>query len=93
MLPKIRELKSVHPDNFITSDRLTEYEYTQILAIRCDEIQTTGVSFAPPGMFSTPKEMAEWEILNHQCPLRVRRLISPNCIEIREVRYMQLPHN
>jgi hypothetical protein len=44
-------------------------------------------------MFSTPKEMAEWEILNHQCPLRIRRLISPNCIEIREVRYMQLPHN
>lgn len=91
MLPKIRELKSVHPDNFITSDRLTEYEYTQILALRADEIQTSGTSYAPPGMFSTPTEMAEWEILNHKCPLRVRRLIAPNLIEIRPVCDMQLP--
>ncbi len=81
----------VPPEHRKTSQRLTEYEYTEVVSHRAQQIENGGVCFANVGDETNPIVMAEMEITQRMCPLSVRRLHNHLIGEEWEVNEMLVP--
>jgi DNA-directed RNA polymerase subunit K/omega len=75
----------VRPENRITSDVMTLYEYTEIISIRSAQIQNGARVYTDVTGISDYIKMAEKEIKNRACPLSIRRFINANEAEDWEV--------
>jgi DNA-directed RNA polymerase I, II, and III subunit RPABC2 len=64
----------VHPDDRITSEVMTDFEYNHIVGIRAQQLANELKSFTEIGDLSDPIEIAKLEIANKRCPLSIRRV-------------------
>lgn len=68
-----KNIKIVNPDDRITSDIMTEYEYTEIVSIRAKQIEDGATCHADVDYYE-PIHMAELEIKQRKCPLAIVRM-------------------
>ena len=64
----------VHPDERITSEVMTEFEYNHIVGLRAQQLVNELKSFTEINDLSDPIEIAKLEIANKRCPLSIRRI-------------------
>ena len=64
----------VHPDERITSEVMTEFEYNHIVGLRAQQLVNELKSFTEINDLSDPIEIAKLEIANKRCPLSIRRV-------------------
>jgi DNA-directed RNA polymerase I, II, and III subunit RPABC2 len=86
-----RHIIIVPPEHRKTSERLTEYEYTEVISHRAKQIENGGTCFANVGDETNPIVMAEMEIAQKLCPLSIRRLHNHLVGEMWEVNEMIPP--
>ena len=79
-------------DDRKTSEKLTEYEYTEVVSHRAKQIENGGPIYVDIGDETDPIKMAELEINLKKCPLSIRRLHNNSIAEIWEVNEMTLPY-
>ncbi|NBQ43788.1 MAG: hypothetical protein EBU23_15315 [Mycobacteriaceae bacterium] len=63
----------------ITDNRLQKFEAAHVLAVRAQQIASTGLSFAkarPEGPLLDPYHIAFYELNSRQCPLILRRQVG-----------------
>lgn len=75
------ELFFVRPDDRITSDIMSHYEYCRILQIRAKQIEKDNVVFTNVSGLTDPIKMAEKEIKDRKCPLSVVRKLNDKLAE------------
>lgn len=85
------EIKIVAPENRITSEYMTIFEYSMIVGTRATHIAEGSVLYTEPQGLSDPREIAKKEIAENRCPLSVTRYVSPTMIEVWEVNEMIKP--
>ena len=78
-------------DRRITSEIMTKFEYTRIVAERAKQIENGSMPFINIGTESDPIKIAEQEIRKKQCPMQIKRKITKNIIEIWRVNEMIPP--
>lgn len=76
----IRNIVRVRDEDRKTSDLLSVYEYTKIVAVRAQQIAETGEYFAKIDS-SDPKEIAIAELKQRVCPMLIRREIGNHYYE------------
>ena len=81
----------VKPEDRITSDVMTLYEYTEVISIRAAQIQANAKTFTNVDLLDDPIKMAEKEIYDRKCPLSIKRNINENEVEIWEVNELAIP--
>lgn len=87
----------VPPEEHLTSDYLTVYEISNVLAVRATQIAQHGTVFLPPGesrRSNDPVELAVQELKAGMNPLEVRRVRShgpEEYVEVRKVRDLLVP--
>ena len=86
-----RHIIIVPPEHRKTSERLTEYEYTEVISHRSKQIENGGTCYANVGDEANPIVMAEMEIAQKLCPLSIRRLHNHLVGEMWEVNEMIPP--
>lgn len=89
-----KEIVIVDPDQRITSEIMTAYEYTEIVSNRAKQIENGGPMFCddPDGKCDgDPIKFAELEIDQKKCPLNILRMYNLNYGEIWQVNHMSLP--
>jgi DNA-directed RNA polymerase I, II, and III subunit RPABC2 len=75
--PEVRkEIIYVTPENSITSEIMTRYEYTEIISIRAKQIEDGGPCFTSIENLTDPIDMAEKEMRDRMCPLDITRMLS-----------------
>lgn len=80
--PGIHEIKYVVPDDQrITSDKLSKFEYTEILCIRTNHISARPIAFCDMTGVTSAKEAAIRELNEGNCPLVVERYRGEREIE------------
>lgn len=72
----------VHPNDRLTSEFLSKYEFNKIVGIRAQQISDGSIIHIDVSHLDNPKEMAEYELYNNKCPLSVERYIGNNKYEI-----------
>ena len=83
----------VKPENRITSDHMTLYEYTSVVGTRATHIAHGSSIYTSYENLSDPCDIAKKEIDENRCPLSiVRKLGNSNKIEIWEVNELIKPH-
>ena len=89
-----KEIKIVPRDQRKTSDRLSIYEYTEVISVRARQLEnpsSQGFTKFDPSM--TPIAKAEKEIKDRRCPLSIRRMLHDNLCEIWDVNEMVPPES
>lgn len=83
----------VKPENRITSDHMTLYEYTSVVGTRATHISNGAPIYTSYDNLSDPIDIAKKEINENKCPLSVvRKLGNSNKIEIWEVNELIKPN-
>jgi DNA-directed RNA polymerase subunit K/omega len=84
-----RELFFMRPENRITSEFITKYEFARVVSIRAKQIERDNLVFTtiPPNI-TDPIAMAVQEIRDKKCPLSVVRKIGLNLAEKWDVNEM-----
>ena len=90
-IPESTEIKISLPQNRITSEYMTVYEYSMIVGTRASHIANGAVLYTNPEGLYDPREIAKKEITENKCPLSVTRQISSTTMEIWEVNEMIKP--
>jgi DNA-directed RNA polymerase I, II, and III subunit RPABC2 len=84
----------LHPDNRITSNVMTKFDYTEITGIRARQIEKNGVCYTDVSNITDPLDKAKKEIKDKKCPLSIIRTIVPDMLyEKWHVNEMSLPHD
>lgn len=83
-----KEIVYVTPENRVTSEIMTRYEYTEVISIRAKHIEDGGQCFTDVGNITDPIEMAEKELRDRKCPLDITRMLSDNVAELWHVNEM-----
>ena len=84
-----RELFFVLPENRMTSEFITKYEFARVVAIRAKQIERDNIVFTNIAQNITdPIAMAVQEIRDKKCPLSIVRKIGLNLAEKWEVNEM-----
>ena len=86
----IKNIRIVHPDERITSEIMTDYEFSDVLGTRAEQISTGGMVFIAHGDVANPREIALMEIKNKRCPLNIVRVVGGEC-EVWSVNEMGIP--
>lgn len=82
----------MHPDNRVTSNVMTRFEYTEVVGIRARQIEKGGTCFTDTAGITDPLEKAKKEIMDKRCPLSVKRaLVQDQKYELWHVNEMSLP--
>lgn len=68
-----RTVVVVAPENRVTSNVMSLFEFAQIIAVRAKEITDGGICFTDVDGISKPEEMAKKELRDKRCPLTVVR--------------------
>lgn len=66
----------VEPNDRITSNIITEFEFSKIIGIRATQIQDGSKIYVDIGNLTNPIEIARKEIFNNKCPLSIKRFIG-----------------
>lgn len=66
----------VKPENRRTSNIMSEYEMAEYVSIRTLQIASHNNCFASVGDLDDPQKMAERELMQRKCPLRLRRYVG-----------------
>ncbi len=77
--PKLHENKIyVHPNNRVTSEIMTKFEYCDIISQRAKQIENDlkGLAFSDTKGLSDPLDMAKKELMDKQCPLDIERQVG-----------------
>lgn len=83
----------VKPENRITSDHMTIFEYSSVVGIRGTHISNGSIIYTDVGNLSDPREIAKKEIDENRSPLSiVRKLGTSNKIEVWNVNEMVKPN-
>ena len=90
----LTEIKTIYvnPENRITSEVMTKFEYCQVIGIRAKQLEDYDNPFTDVGDISDPIEMAKKELLDNKCPLYVKRFIGLNKYELWSPNVMSKPH-
>ena len=72
----------VHPNNRITSQYLSRYEYSKIIGIRAEQISQGSKVFVNTDNMNDPIEMAKKELYENKTPLSIKRYIGLTKYEI-----------
>jgi DNA-directed RNA polymerase I, II, and III subunit RPABC2 len=78
-------------DKRITSEIMTLAEYTRVLSERAKQIENGSVIFVDLNGETNLVKIAEMEILQKKCPMKIIRYITTNIKEIWEVNEMLIP--
>lgn len=90
-VPDSTEIRIIAPENRITSEYMTIYEYSMIVGTRATHIANGSVLYTDPQGLYDPRDIAKKEISENLCPLLVTRKISPSAVEVWEVNEMIKP--
>ena len=75
------EIVFVAPENRITSEILTKFEFTEIISHRAKQMENGGVCYTDVGELTDPLEMAKKELMDKKCPLDLIRGITDKIFE------------
>lgn len=79
----MKTIVKVVPNNErMTSDIISNYELTEIIGIRTNEIEKGGPIFTDPEGLIKPELIAKKELLDKKCPLQVIRKLPNGNIEV-----------
>lgn len=81
----------INSNNRITSSVMTMAEFVKVLGIRATHIDKGSPIYTDITDITDIKLMALKEIKEKKCPLKIRRMISPNRCEVWNVNEMTLP--
>ena len=79
--------------NYITFPYLTEYEQTQLLGVRTEQIANGSHPLVRPSPEDTPFDLAVRELLEKKIPLDVVRKLPNGEVEVWDIRDLQIIHN
>ena len=88
-----RELFFVRPEDRMTSEYITKYEYTRVLSIRAKQIEKDNVVQTDVTNITDPIEMAKKEVRDKRCPMSIERKINENLAELWHVNEMVVRFN
>lgn len=88
----VSEIVIMDPENRVTSEVLTRFEYTEILSIRSKQIENGGMCYTDVSNISDPIEMAKKELHDKKCPLDLMRGITDKIYEKWHVNEMGIPN-
>lgn len=89
--PVIRQqIVYVHPNNRKTSEVITPFEYSEITSIRAVQIEKGGTCWTDTGELTDPIKMAEKELRDRRCPLKLERRLTDDIYEVWDVNKMAL---
>lgn len=77
----IKERILVDPNDRVTSNKMTDAEYTEVLSIRSTQIEKTSNVFTNVDGLIDPFEMAKKELHDRRCPLMISRNIGLSKVE------------
>lgn len=80
----------LHPNNRKTSEVITPFEYSEITSIRAVQIENGGTCWTDTGELTDPIKMAEKELRDRKCPLKLERRLTDDIYEIWDVNKMAL---
>jgi len=86
-----RELIILDANNRMTSEIMSKFEYTNVIATRAKQLEKNPMVFTDINNITDYKEMAEKEVRDKKCPLDIIRHISDNVIERWHVNEMGVP--
>lgn len=79
------------PEDRITSEVMTKFEYCEIISHRAKQIENGGQSFTDVGELTDPLAIAKKEISDKKCPLCVVRMITDKIAEKWSVNELAIP--
>jgi DNA-directed RNA polymerase I, II, and III subunit RPABC2 len=88
-----REIIYKLPEDRVTSEIMTKFEYCEAISIRAKQIEDGGQVFTEIGELTDPIEIAKKEILDKRCPLSIIRHITPNIAEEWHINEMETSEN
>ena len=80
------EVNIIRPENRKTRDMLTEYEMTELVSIRTEQIGQYNNCMIDTTGLTTARDMARYELMARKCPLQVRRVVG----EINGKQYIEI---
>lgn len=83
----------VLPEDRITSEVMTKFEYCEIVSIRAKQIENGGQPFTSVGELTDPIDIAKKEIADKKCPLDVVRGITDKLFERWHVNELAIPYD
>jgi DNA-directed RNA polymerase I, II, and III subunit RPABC2 len=87
------EIVYVRPEDRITSEVMTIFEYCEVVSVRAKQIENGGVVFTDIGDLTDPLEIARLEVANKRCPIDIVRMITDIVAERWHVNEMAIPHH
>lgn len=89
--PVEAQIVYLSPEKRRTSEIMTKFEYTKVVADRAEQIKNGSVCFTDVEGLSDPIEMAKKEVHDKKCPLDIRRMITDKIAERWHVNEMAIP--
>jgi len=89
----IKEITFLHPNNRLTSECMTKFEYSEVISIRAKQIENGGICFTDIKNLTDPREMAIKEIADKQCPLTVIRMLTDVLGERWNINELAIPYD
>jgi DNA-directed RNA polymerase subunit K/omega len=77
----VREILVLDDDMRLTSDKVSIFEYTEIVGIRAEQIARFDNCFVSIEGLTDPIKMAEREFSMRKCPLKIRREVGFKVID------------
>ena len=90
-VPDSTEITIIAPENRITSEYMTIYEYSMVVGTRATHITKGSILYTDPQGLYDARDIAKKEIDENKCPLSITRKVSPSMIEVWEVNEMIKP--
>lgn len=87
------EIVYVLPEDRITSEVMTKFEYCEVISIRAKQIENGASSFTDIGDLTDPIEIAKKEIADKKCPLDIIRMKTDKIAERWHVNEMAIPYD
>lgn len=89
----VKEIVYIHPENRLTSERMTIFEYAEVISIRAKQIQHGAPCYTDVEKLTDPIRMAKKEIEDRRCPLDIVRMITDKIAERWHVNEMITPND
>jgi DNA-directed RNA polymerase subunit K/omega len=89
----VKEIVYIHPENRMTSERMTIFEYAEVISIRAKQIQHGAPCYTDVEKLTDPIRMAKKEIEDRRCPLDIVRMITDKIAERWHVNEMIMPND
>ncbi len=81
------------PEDRITSEVMSKFEYCEVISIRARQIEIGGSPFTTIGELTDPIAIAKKEIADKKCPLSIVRMITDKIAEKWHVNELGIPYD